>query len=127
MAENRPSHVTPRTDPRQVLFLPEASDYIASSAAESISLAEPAETSIFLKGIKEAAKSHAISVNVGIHEPTEDSKKLKNTLVWINEHGELIQRYQKIHLFDVDIENGPRLKESEYVIEFKSFFHFHFD
>jgi deaminated glutathione amidase len=101
-----------------VLFLPEASDYIASNASESISLAQPVESSLFVKGIKEAAKNRSIAVNVGIHEPTDDGKKLKNSLVWIDENGELVKRYQKIHLFDVDIENGPQLKESEYVIEF---------
>jgi len=51
-------------------------------------------------------------INVGIHEPAEGGKKVKNTLVWIDETGDIVQRYQKLHLFDVDIKGGPSLKES---------------
>jgi deaminated glutathione amidase len=100
---------------QKAIFLPEASDYIASNAAESISLAVAVEDSQFVKGLQKAAKDCHISVNVGIHEPTSDRSRVKNTLVWIDEAGELVHRYQKIHLFDVDLKNGPRLKESEYV------------
>ena len=39
---------------------------------------------------------------------------MKNTLLWIDEQGQIVQRYQKLHLFDVDIEGGPVLKESKY-------------
>jgi predicted amidohydrolase len=66
-----------------------------------------------VKGLQKAAKECGISVNVGIHEPTSDRSRVKNTLVWIDEAGELVQRYQKIHMFDVDLENGPKLRESE--------------
>lgn len=51
---------------------------------------------------------------MGIHEPTEGGEKVKNTLIWIDEKGEIVQRYQKLHLFDVEIEGGPVLKESRY-------------
>tara|TARA_R110002003_G_scaffold32_11_gene2030 strand:+ start:47095 stop:47709 length:615 start_codon:yes stop_codon:yes gene_type:complete len=53
-------------------------------------------------------------VSVGIHEPADEGK-VKNTLIWINEQGQITQRYQKLHLFDVDIANGPKLKESDTV------------
>jgi deaminated glutathione amidase len=34
-------------------------------------------------------------------------------LIWINDHGDITSRYQKIHLFDVDLgPGGPALKES---------------
>lgn len=97
-----------------MLFLPEASDYIASSAEESVRLARPVDDSIFVQGIQTASKAANIAVNVGIHEPAESGKKLKNTSIWI-EDGEITQRYQKLHLFDVDIKGGPLLKESNSV------------
>jgi predicted amidohydrolase len=57
-----------------------------------------------------------LAINVGVHEPAEGGKRLKNSLLWIDENGDITQRYQKVHLFDVDIVGGPRLKESEYVV-----------
>jgi deaminated glutathione amidase len=68
-----------------------------------------------VKGIQEEAKAHNLAVNVGIHEPTISGKRVKNTSIWINEQGEITQRYQKIHLFDVEIKDGPILKESNSV------------
>lgn len=68
-------------------------------------------------GLQKEAKSSKLSINVGIHEPVEGGKKVKNTSIWIDEHGEIVQRYQKIHLFDVDIKDGPVLKESNSVEE----------
>jgi len=68
-----------------------------------------------VRGIQEEAKAHSLAVNVGIHEPTISGKKVKNTSIWIDENGNITQRYQKIHLFDVEIKDGPVLKESNSV------------
>lgn len=104
----------------QVLFLPEASDYIASSATESVSLAKPLESSeVFVNGIIKGLKDlpdGAIKpyISVGFHEPAttpttvlsdqdQQQNRLKNTLLWIDPEGNVKYRYQKIHLFDVDI------------------------
>jgi deaminated glutathione amidase len=58
-----------------------------------------------------------LPINVGIHEPgSPPGKQVKNTLIWIDEEGQIAHRYQKLHLFDVDLRpNGPRLKESDSV------------
>lgn len=52
---------------------------------------------------------------MGIHEPSDtNDKRIKNTLVWIDETGELVQRYQKVHMFDMDLRpGGPVMKESD--------------
>jgi len=91
------------------LFLPEASDYIGPS-----SLCKSVSDSEFVLGLQKSAREHKLPIHVGIHEPGEGTK-VKNTLIWIDEKGEITQRYQKLHLFDVDIENGPKLKESDNV------------
>ncbi|KAL0941235.1 carbon-nitrogen hydrolase [Colletotrichum truncatum] len=92
----------------KVLFLPEASDYIASSPQESLSLALPQSQSPFVRGLQEAAKAHSLAVNVGIHVPvpaTEASTtvtKLLNRSLWINADGTInhAATYDKLHLFD---------------------------
>jgi predicted amidohydrolase len=62
-----------------------------------------------------AVSRHKLPIHVGVHEPAEGGKKVKNTLLWIDETGEIKQRYQKLHLFDVEIKDGPILKESNSV------------
>lgn len=98
----------------KVVCLPEASDYISTTADESIRLASTPECSQFVEGIREAAKKNKVQVNVGVHERSQDKneKRLSNTSLWIDEMGIITQRYRKLHLFDVAIKDGPVIKES---------------
>lgn len=41
-----------------------------------------------------------------------DQQRCYNTSVFFDDQGEVIARYRKIHLFDVEVPNGPSLKES---------------
>ncbi|KAH8598782.1 nitrilase, putative [Bisporella sp. PMI_857] len=98
----------------KALFLPEATDYIASNPAESVSLAQPMEISPFLLGLQKAAKESSLAINVGIHVPT--SNKLLNRSCWIDENGEITSYYDKLHLFDYgalresnSVEGGKRI------------------
>ena len=68
-----------------------------------------------MKGLQHEAKMANLPINVGIHEPTDDGKKVKNIAIWIDGKGEIVHRYQKLHLFDVELENGPVLMESKFV------------
>jgi predicted amidohydrolase len=52
-----------------------------------------------------------LHINVGVHEIASETR-LKNSLIWIDNKGAITQHYQKVHLFDVDIKDGPTLKES---------------
>lgn len=50
----------------------------------------------------------------GFHEAVTDKPdKCFNTSVYLSAAGEVLSTYRKIHLFDVDIEDGPRLMESK--------------
>ena len=67
----------------------------------------------FVLGLQDEARREALPIHVGVHEPGLGANKVKNTVLWIDERGQIAQRYQKIHLFDVDIKDGPVLKESK--------------
>lgn len=97
----------------RALFLPEAADYVGGSPEETVSLVRSVQDSEFVKGIQQGARESKLAINVGVHEPTESGKKVKNTLLWIDEQGEIVQRYQKLHLFDVELKDGPTMKESK--------------
>ena len=50
----------------------------------------------------------------GFHEAVpDDEEKCFNTSVYLSDQGEILAQYRKIHLFDVDIQDGPRLMESK--------------
>ena len=68
-----------------------------------------------MKGLQHEALQARLPINVGIHEPATGGKRVKNTLIWIDAEGTITQRYQKLHLFDVEIKDGPSLKESNSV------------
>ena len=79
-----------------------------------MTLVRSLKDSEFVRGLQREAQSAKLPINVGIHEPTEGGEKVKNTLIWIDEKGDILERYQKVHLFDVEIKGGPVLKESRY-------------
>ncbi|KAL8386411.1 hypothetical protein RB599_008015 [Gaeumannomyces hyphopodioides] len=90
----------------KVLFLPEASDYIAESRQQSLALAQPESSSPFVLGLQAAAREHGVDVNVGIHVPapsTDDdgAQRLLNRTIHIAA-GAINARgtYDKLHLFD---------------------------
>lgn len=112
----------------KVLFLPEATDYISRDATHSVQLADSTHLK-FVLAIQEEVKSiyesasgpdsdKGIFVAVGVHEPAKgenSGKKVQNNQLWISNNGEILHRYQKLHLFDISITNGPILKESNSV------------
>ncbi|ANZ75999.1 BA75_01938T0 [Komagataella pastoris] len=105
----------------KALFLPEAADYVARNATHSKSLCLPSESSPFVLTLQSKlrelkALGRPLCVCVGVHEPANDARgRVKNTLLWLNSHGDIAQRYQKLHLFDVALEDGRSLRESDSV------------
>lgn len=95
----------------KILFLPEASDYISRTPAETLELCTAVETSPFVLGLQESAKTHSLPIVVGIHTPSGDAGKVHNSCIYISASGGISHSYQKLHLFDVAIP-GATLTES---------------
>ncbi|KAM3566440.1 hypothetical protein ARSEF4850_000582 [Beauveria asiatica] len=101
----------------KILFLPEASDYIAPDAKTSLELAQPQTVSPFVVGLRAAAKAHAVAVHVGIHTHTplsadagnsssssssSTARRMLNRALYITPEGEIddAATYDKLHVFD---------------------------
>lgn len=88
----------------QILFLPEASDYIAPSAQASLELAEAQSTSAFVLGLRAAARQHSVAVHVGIHHAVDGpgARRVVNRALYMDAGG-VVQdaaTYDKLHVFD---------------------------
>ncbi|GAV51977.1 hypothetical protein ZYGR_0AF04490 [Zygosaccharomyces rouxii] len=60
-----------------------------------------------------AQKLKIVLVGGSIPELEPDTDRIYNTCMIFNENGELLDRHRKAHLFDIDIPNGIRFKESD--------------
>ena len=68
-----------------------------------------------IERLQEKARKHRMIVHGGsiIERSPDRVGKFSNTSVLINREGEIVARYRKIHLFDVQLANGEKHYESE--------------
>lgn len=73
--------------------------------------AEPLDNSPTLDRMRERARANRIWVLSGsLFTPAETEERKYNTSILISPEGERVARYDKLHLFDVYLESGPRLE-----------------
>lgn len=90
--------------------LPELFDHLGSTA-EARAVAGPVPGGAASDALSAAARTHRMWVQGGsVHEL--DDERLYNTAPLFDREGELVARYRKIHLFDVDLEGEPPFHES---------------
>src|ERR1700722_8159514 len=65
-----------------------------------------------LTTLRELARKHAIFLHIGSLAIKASHDKAVNRSFLIDRHGEIIARYDKIHMFDVDLANGESYRES---------------
>jgi predicted amidohydrolase len=95
-----------------MLFTPEMSgllDRDADRAAKNVRLEENDEV---LAALREAAHKHGIWVHIGSLAVRTEGRQLANRAFIIDPRGEIRARYDKIHLFDVDLPSGESWRES---------------
>ncbi len=66
--------------------------------------------------LSDKARTYGIYIVCGSIFEKAEQEKVYNTSVIVGRNGEILAKYSKIHLFDVDISDKIRYKESEHVI-----------
>uniref|UniRef100_T1GAZ6 bis(5'-adenosyl)-triphosphatase n=1 Tax=Megaselia scalaris TaxID=36166 RepID=T1GAZ6_MEGSC len=102
------------------LFLPECCDFVGENRKQTLELSEPLENGETVKFYRNLAKEHKMWLSAGgvheaiLNEKGEKTDKIMNAHVVINDLGDIVAVYRKLHMFDV---NTPafRFRESEVV------------
>uniref|UniRef100_A0A1I8AMZ5 Nitrilase and fragile histidine triad fusion protein NitFhit n=1 Tax=Steinernema glaseri TaxID=37863 RepID=A0A1I8AMZ5_9BILA len=108
----------------KMVFFPECSDFVGRTRQESVDQAIFMDGD-FVKRLQRDAAEHGIWISVGsIHEQVDEEclphtapVKVcmpKNSNLVIDAKGDLVGKYRKLHLFDLDIPGKVRLMESEF-------------
>ena len=96
----------------EILFTPEMSGLLdRDSARAAKSLREEDEEGV-LAACREAARQHRIWLHIGSLAVLADGGKVANRGFVIDREGAIRARYDKIHLFDVDLPTGESWRES---------------
>lgn len=98
----------------QMLFTPEMSGLLDRDRRRAAAHISTEGDDIVLAAVCQAAKDQAIWVHLGslaLRSDT-DPDRLVNRGFMINNRGEICARYDKIHLFDVDLDTGESWRES---------------
>jgi predicted amidohydrolase len=101
-------------DARAVL-LPEAFAFIGPDAEKRRILEpldDPSVSTPVLDWCRATARSHRLDLIVGFHEASSDPARSYNTCLHLAPDGNIVKRYRKIHLFDIDLADGTVLEES---------------
>ena len=96
----------------RLISLPETANVIAADPARHAETI-PGPTTERLAAL---ARRHGLWLHGGsLWEKDERAGKPWNTTVLINPEGKVVSRYCKLHLFDVEVEDGPGFRESDLI------------
>jgi predicted amidohydrolase len=91
---------------------PEVTNLMELERERLFAAAEPEEANVALQQFADLAKDLSIWLHLGSMVIKEGEDKLANRAFLISPAGEVTARYDKIHMFDVDLPNGEVYRES---------------
>jgi len=96
----------------EILFTPEMSGILDRDKQRAAGKFHNEEEDEVLAAVRAAAERHGIWVHLGSLAITTETGKLANRGIVIDSTGEIRARYDKMHLFDVDLPTGESWRES---------------
>ena len=96
----------------EILFTPEMSGLLDRDSARAASSLRPEDDSEVLAAVRDAARRHGIWLQIGSLAVLVEDGKVANRGFVIDREGNVRARYDKLHLFDVDLPTGESWRES---------------
>ncbi|KAM7262984.1 hypothetical protein ACFE04_000667 [Oxalis oulophora] len=98
----------------KMLCFPENFAYVGAKDGDSLKIAEPLDGPIIQQYRSLARESNIWLSLGGFQEKGNDDAHLRNTHLVIDDSGDIMATFRKIHLFDVDIPGGRSYKEGTF-------------
>ena len=102
----------------QLILTPEGSNLLQRDRARMLAALQPLQDDPFVQGVRALAAELKVWVLIGsalvAHSPKTEGGdgKAANRAVLVDDRGQIVQTYDKVHMFDVDLPNGDRYRES---------------
>jgi predicted amidohydrolase len=96
----------------QLILTPEGSNLLQRDRPKMLAALRPLEDDPFVEGIRPLAKALGVWILIGSALVSKGAEKAANRAVLIDAEGLIVQTYDKVHMFDVDLPNGDRYRES---------------
>jgi len=96
----------------EMLFTPEMSGLLDRDSARAAGKLRREENDPVLAAAREAARRHQMWLSIGSLAVLGDNGKVANRSYVVDRDGQVRARYDKIHLFDVDLPTGESWRES---------------
>lgn len=94
------------------VLTPEMTNVMETSRERLFATLVPEDNDICLAAFRELARKLSIHIHVGSLAIKVSNDKAANRSFLIDPRGEIAARYDKIHMFDVDLANGESYRES---------------
>ena len=96
----------------ELIVTPEGSNFLQRDRAKLMDVLKPIEADPFVEGVKALAAELKVWILIGSALVARGSDKAANRAVLIDAGGAVVATYDKLHMFDVDLPNGDRYRES---------------
>ncbi len=99
----------------KLIVTPEATNLMEKRPEKKAGLITDTGTDVVVQGLKAQAADHGFWILIGsamVRSDDPDDLRAANRSILINDRGEIESTYDKLHVFDVDLPNGERHRES---------------
>jgi predicted amidohydrolase len=94
------------------VLTPEVTNIMVVKREQLFSQIVEEDADLTLAALRELARTLGLHIHIGSIAMKVAADKAANRSLLIDPHGEIVARYDKIHMFDVDLANGETYRES---------------
>jgi predicted amidohydrolase len=96
----------------KLILTPEGSNLLQRNRPKMAAVLRTVEDDPFVRGVRGLAAELGVWILIGSALVRRDEDKAANRALLISSDGAIVDSYDKVHMFDVDLPNGDRYRES---------------